>query len=460
MGQYIKRYLTIFFVLFLFVDFSAVSLFGSPLQNDKEKNLEQCTAIVADRSSTSNGRVLIAKNKDLSPNDCQVLDMKKREGHPANSKVRCEYIEIPQVPITYGWMGMKLPSQWGVGMGVNEHGVVITINAVESKEKFVDSEGGLSTPDVCRLGLERAKNVREAVKVMGGLIERYGQRVEDSPAITGQIYIIADPKESWILESTVYHWCAIKVNGVDARANQFQITTDWNLASKDLVSYAIEQGWCKSKRDFNFALAYSKQWPVESSQIRWERATNLLEARKGSLKPSDFKEIMRDHYEGTKLYYYPPHKSPHRTICVDRTGSSMVVELRKDFPELSVVWIALSSPCTSVYIPFWLPTGEVPRELVSGGSDSAWWLFENLQREIDKDYQGRHQATRAKFDKIEKRWMREIPKIEKKVSELNRMNRESEALSLLDKFNRWCILEATNVANTLNEQFERSNTKS
>lgn len=456
MLQDIRRHLTILFILSLLVGNSLISLEKSTLQENEGEEFDQCTTIAADGSSTSNGRVLIAKNKDLSPNDCQVLDMKKREEHPTHSKVRCEYIEIPQVPITYRWMGMKLPSQWGVGMGVNEYGVAITINAVESKEKFEDL-GGLSTPDVCRLGLERAKNSKEAVKVMGSLIEKYGQRVEGSPAITGQIYIVADPKESWILESTVYHWCAIKAKGVEARANQFQITTDWDLASKGLVSYAIEQGWCKSKEEFNFALAYSERWPVESSQIRWERATNLLEMKKGSLELSDFMGIMRDHYEGTELYSYPPHESSHRTICIDRTGSSMIVELRKDFPELNTVWIALSSPCTSIYVPFWVSIEEVPREWVSGGSDSAWWLFEGLQREVDKDYGKRQQIVRVEFDRIEKNWIEEVLKRVERAFGLLSTGREKEAFALLAELNQKCIGEALEAATELKERFEKMN---
>jgi dipeptidase len=268
----IKKGLVVIFIFSLLTSLPNLSF-----QRKEEKSLDQCTTIVADGSATLDDRVLIAKNKDLGANDCQILDMKKREKHPPNSKVRCEYIEIPQAPITYGWIGMKLPSQWGVGMGVNEFGVVITINAVQSKERF-EGEGGLSTPDVCRLGLERSRNSREAVELLGNLIEEYGQRVEGEPTITGQIYIIADPEESWILESAVYHWCAIKVNGVEARANQFQITTNWDLGSKDLVDYAIKQDWCKSKEEFNFARCYSAEgYPFAFSQRRMERGLELLE---------------------------------------------------------------------------------------------------------------------------------------------------------------------------------------
>jgi secernin len=440
MKREIKKGLAVIFIFSLLINLPAL-LF----QRKEEKNLDQCTAIVADKSATLDGRVLIAKNKDLGVNDCQILDMRKRENHPPNSKVRCEYIEIPQAPVTYGWIGMKLPSQWGVGMGVNEFGVAITINAVQSKERF-EGRGGLSTADVCRLGLEISRNSREAVELMGNLIEEYGQRVEGAPTITGQIYVIADPEESWILESTVYHWCAVKVNGVEARANQFQITTDRDLGSKDLVDYAIRQGWCKSKEEFNFASCYSAEgYPFASSQTRIERGIELLEPKLGRICIEDLMEVLRDHYENTELYRYPPHKNPnYRTICVGRTSASMVCHLRPWMPgQLQLMWYSVCPPCESIFVPVYAGTTEIfkPWRTGMGGkdwsnytTDSAWWRFKRLQYYVERDYEVYQPLVREKWDRLYQKELSQIQEFEKKVEKMLRTGKTEQIQLEINKF--------------------------
>jgi len=80
---------------------------------------------------------------------------------------------------------------------------------------------------------------------------------------------------------------------------------------------------------------------------------------------ADIMQILRDHYEGTKLQSSSPTESPHesgRPICVRGTQTSFVVQLRRNMPlDIGIVyWTCLASPCTSFYIPFHFGISDFP----------------------------------------------------------------------------------------------------
>ena len=62
---------------------------------------------------------------------------------------------------------------WGFEMGVNEWGVTIGNEAVQTREPT--HHAALIGMDLIRLGLERAQTADSAVEIIGALIEEYGQ---------------------------------------------------------------------------------------------------------------------------------------------------------------------------------------------------------------------------------------------------------------------------------------------
>ncbi len=66
-----------------------------------------CDTWVALPDATSDGSVILAKNSDRPSMEAQVLVHMPRANHPAGQKVKCTYIEIPQVPVTYEHIGSK-----------------------------------------------------------------------------------------------------------------------------------------------------------------------------------------------------------------------------------------------------------------------------------------------------------------------------------------------------------------
>src|SRR5512134_1706496 len=132
-----------------------------------------CDTWVALPDATSDGSVILAKNSDRPSMEAQVLVHMPRANHPAGEKVKCTYIEIPQVAVTYEHIGSKIWWSFGYEHGMNEHGVAIGNEAVWSKEPYQWNDGLLGM-DLLRLALERGKTAHEAMRVITSLLEKYG----------------------------------------------------------------------------------------------------------------------------------------------------------------------------------------------------------------------------------------------------------------------------------------------
>ena len=86
----------------------------------------------------------------------------------------CTYQKVDGTPARYASVLVRPSWTWGAEMGVNENGVSIGNEAVftKSKEK---KENKLIGMDFVRLALERSESAQEAVRVITGLLVRYGQ---------------------------------------------------------------------------------------------------------------------------------------------------------------------------------------------------------------------------------------------------------------------------------------------
>src|SRR4029079_8699126 len=127
-----------------------------------------------------------------------------------------------------------------------------------------------------RLGLERGRTAREALHVISELLEAYGQggcpRVGRVAPCYDNSFIIADPAEAWVLETSGRRWVAKRVQDVCSISNVPTIEETWDEASPHLVEHARAQGWWdpSARRRFSFAHAYGDyaNHPAGSGQMR------------------------------------------------------------------------------------------------------------------------------------------------------------------------------------------------
>ena len=357
-----------------------------------------CDTAVALGSATVNGATIFAKNSDRHPNECQPLFHAPRQSHPAGSTLRCQYLEVPQAAHTWEVIGCRPWWLWGFETGLNEWGVAIGNEAVFSKEPY--EEIGLLGMDLVRLGLERGRMAHEALRVVVEHLERFGQGGQAGlygRNLYHNSFIIADPREAWVLETAGRYWAAQRVRGARNISNVYSIETQWDEGSPDLIEHAVARGWCRGKRDFNFARAYG-DWerPFATRNFRYQRGRELLARDAGRITVDSMLAYLRDHYDGT---FAAPQWSPRDllfpSLCLhgssqtpSETASGLVAVLREGESPLRVAaWHCFSSPCLNAFHPVYLPGVGLPAELDRGGrtfaADSLWWLCERLQRRVD-----------------------------------------------------------------------------
>ncbi|MCX8073557.1 MAG: C69 family dipeptidase [Candidatus Binatia bacterium] len=373
-----------------------------------------CDSLVALSSVTATGATLFAKNSDRPALECQPLCDVPAGEHAADEQVRCTYISVPQVQRTHRVIGSRPYWCWGFEHGLNEHGVVIGNHTVFTKEPVAAS--GLLGMDLVRLGLERATTAREAVRVMSELLATYGQGgsgFADKDWPYHNSFLVADPHEAFVWETSGRHWALRQVRDVASVSNHLTIGTDWDELGPDTVSYAVEQGWWTAEvvERFDFAKAYrdTEVVPPVISSGRHRRTCELLGSAKGKISPALLRQWMRDHYGRTNPRAgVNPSEPEYFTVCmhadpVGTTTASMIAEFVAGTRN-AIYWACLGSPCVGAFLPLFLDL-TLPEVLTRGGqeysADSAWWRMRGLLERVEQDWEGRLPVVRAVLDPVE-----------------------------------------------------------
>jgi secernin len=245
--------------------------------------------------------------------------------------------------------------------------------------------------DLVRLGLERGRTADLAVRIIGNLIERYGQG--GSCEAHGfrtyhNSFIVADPHDAWIVETMGRRWVAKRVRERAAISNLYTIHSEWDACSPGAVQHAQEQCW--GGTPFDFAAAYQDpEADLRPRVCRLDRARAVLSGYRAPMRVTEMQSLLRDHYDGD----LPTGPQPLPSICMHaapgrpgETAAAMVCHLRPDrHRELAVTcWTAFGSPCLSIFRPVYPCAVGLPAVLDRGGAmydhTSPWWVFERMQR--------------------------------------------------------------------------------
>lgn len=318
---------------------------------------------------------------------------------------------------------------------MNEHQVIIGETTFGGREGLHDPKGIMDYGSLIYVALQRSRTAREAVTIMGQLVEEYGYCSE------GESFSIGDPNEAWILEMVGKGegnkgavWVAIRIPDgyISGHANQARITTfplnDPNncLYAPDVISFARDKGWFKGKdSEFNFTDVYAplgfggirfcdgRVWAmfrrVNSSMekyITYIKGDNL-ERMPLYIKPDkkltlhDVMSLMRDHFEGTEFdmtkgvaagpYGMPYRWRPltwsyegtqyfnERPISTPQTGFSFVGQARSYLPRevAGVFWFGLDDTYMTVYVPMYSSITEVPYNYAHGRATLGQFSWES-----------------------------------------------------------------------------------
>jgi secernin len=373
-----------------------------------------CDSLVALAASTARGATLFAKNSDRERNEAQGLEMSPpRRG---GGDLKLTYLTIPDAPQTHACLLSRPFWMWGAEMGANAHGVAIGNEALHAKTP-AQRKRALTGMDLVRLGLERAASAAEAVEVMTGLLERYGQGGDCGHL--GRFYynngfIIADAVEAYVLETAGRWWAVERVATHRALSNAYSIGRTYDAVSGDLAAHAALKGWTDAEGRFDVAGELLD--PVRDAQSfgrgRCARGNLLLDGAAPRVTPGSMMAALRDHGEDAD---WSPANTRGRTICMhaaqgarrSQSVASMVSELR---PGRTVHWVTgTSAPCTSLFKPvlfeplLWEtglpPQGPAPGDRFDG--KSLWWGHERLHRAMLRDLAAGLAAIAGERDALE-----------------------------------------------------------
>ncbi len=389
---------------------------------------KKCTTVVFGKHATADGSVLMAHTEDGAENEeypCRHLVYRPRATYPPGAELKLTAETITQVPVTYAYYSNDVHGlhEEQVVDGINEYGVAIASNAIYTKEQVLE-KGGISWTENIKLVMERCKTAKEGVDLITQLLDKYGNSFltyEHHRYWSGLTYVIVDSEEAWIIECTPRHWAAKRCpdDGVFFYANEMLLENDYDMASDDLTTYAVEKGWYDpSSGPFSFKRAYGTELGQDWNVGRMKRMDFLLSPKIGTVRVQDLMAFLRDHYEGTVCnYHYPPHAyhaggpyhaGGHYTICNSTTHDAEVWHLRSYMPTDigCVMWCCLSSPCQNVFQPIWAGARvDTPLEYTVGAGEpdlhSAWWATQSIRRMVDRDYENRIKLIRETWQQRE-----------------------------------------------------------
>ncbi|XP_032019265.1 secernin-2 isoform X2 [Hylobates moloch] len=248
-----------------------------------------CDCFVSVPPASAIPAVIFAKNSDRPRDEVQEVVFVPAGTHTPGSRLQCTYIEVEQVSKTQAVILSRPSWLWGAEMGANEHGVCIGNEAVWTKEPVGEGEALLGM-DLLRLALELSSSAQEALHVITGLLERYGQGgscLEDPvPFSYHSTFLLADRTEAWVLETAGRLWAAQRIQeGARNISNQLSIGKDISAQHPELQTHAQAKGWWDGQGAFDFAQVFSlTQQPVrmEAAKARFRAGGELLRQRQAS----------------------------------------------------------------------------------------------------------------------------------------------------------------------------------
>lgn len=345
-----------------------------------------CTTMIITKGATIDGSMMVAHSDDDELSDQRIIYVPARNHEPGvKREVFAEHYlyprmvthqrgpgyetpgyeltkaigYIPQVEHTYAYFD----GNYGI---MNEHNLMMgecTNAAARYQPPKPVTKGPRKrifyTTELSRVALERCTRAREAIELMGGLIERYGYYS------SGETLLVADEEEAWVFECCAlpddkYHsvWVAqrVKDGEVFVAANEFRIREvkkdHPDYMYSDLLFRGLEKvGWWppedaegKKKKDVPLdwlrAVSLGEYCHPYYSLRRVWRVLDRVNPDLGlspwvedgyteeypfSVKPlrplgvRDVFSLYRDHYEGTQFDLTKgvaagPYGDPHRFV--------------------------------------------------------------------------------------------------------------------------------------------------
>jgi dipeptidase len=440
---------------------------------------DKCTTIMVGKKASSDGSVMTSHTCD-SHRTPSWMDIQPARKHKKGAEVTLvkrakedslamplyKYVpsgKIPQVEQTYGFINTAYPC-------MNDHQLAIGESTFGGRESLHTEKGLIDCEQLVQLMIERCSTARQAIKIGGELVEKYGWIDE------GECLTIADKTEAWVFEivgpgkgNLGAVWVAQRVpdNHISVNANASRIrqidldNPDYFMASDNIFKLAQDSTWWDPTQGaFEFCYAYDpggrtsfaarrREWRVFDLVAPSYQLDANAENFPFSVKPDTLVtvekmvEIFQDYYEGTP--YNGWDWRGERTIARWYTMYATITQSREWLPDEvgGVTWMALDNVASSIYIPIYCSVTDLPESYKTPGRENgfnrkaAWWAFNRLgtltaQRWGDM----RHDVT-AVWGPMQQELFMNQKDIEDKALELLKKDRKKTRKYLTEYTNRW-----------------------
>lgn len=351
---------------------------------------------------TADGSVLLAgSGEEVSGHWLEIVPRRRHDrgetikvGVTDEASIPGELIEIPQARRTFRYITMEYSDYEGfpaplTNGGMNEHQVagrdIWSPSRAELIEMTPTPQRGPQYSDLSRIAMERARSAREAVEIVGDLIDRYGYSTYG-----GNSHMFADPDEGWVLKQMAGGqglWVAERLGPDDIRVSypgyigeipsNYQRDPD-HMGSDNLISFAVEQGWydLDSGDPFNVHDVYGDQDLELRSGAKY-RSQEELEKEVANLAPVTLREMM--------TVIGDP------TFVDDESGYGQVARLRNDLAhrDLATLWVSPTGSVAAPFVPWRIGVRAVPPEF----GKHRYLYRDAASTFLDRDYQAQ-EATR------------------------------------------------------------------
>lgn len=422
-----------------------------------------CTTYGVGKDATADGSTMVTHTCDSTSDDFRMWIIPEMEGGPDVKR------DIVMNGNTWGdWSNFPAEKNYGAGMVMgdmpqpentnqylhtnysimNEYGVAMGESTcwfeggTEHTDKlnelfFKNNTGIIDCYQAQHIAMERAKTAREAVQVMGDLVEEYGWNAD------AENMNICDGNEVWIAEFYGLDlWCAVKIpdNAFFVCANRCRINEiDFDdpenyMWSPNLKQFAIDNGlWSEeSGEPFEPANIYCPYSDPYSSRREW-RAFDLV-APSLKLDPNadryplyvipdeklsvqDLFLMNGDYYQGTE---YDASKNPEagpygnpldeykneRTINMYRATYHIIANVKSWLPNevKCMLWHGYGASDSTYIVPLWASMTRLPDIYTTGSRygkydrDSAWWTSLFVQQTATQNYESAIKEIHAARD--------------------------------------------------------------
>ena len=165
-------------------------------------NPESCTSIMVGKKASADGSVMTSHTCDSNYRTWMDIVPSASYDHDTTTTVytgrmHTEYAEgtrgmiakgtLPEARSTYQFLNTAYPC-------LNEKQLGIGETTITGRKALVNKKGMFMIEELQRIVLQRCTTARDAIRVMGELIEKYGY------GDWGECLTIADPKEVWHFE--------------------------------------------------------------------------------------------------------------------------------------------------------------------------------------------------------------------------------------------------------------------